>query len=96
MTNERRSYQEKCEAELAEWNALLARMQTKADGADAGIRIEYDRTIDAMSCRRAEATARLGKLKDASDEDFAGMKPRAERTWDDIGTAFTNAALKVL
>ncbi len=90
-TNERKAYEDQCEADLAGWNERLARMKTKADAADAGVRIELDRTIDALTCRRAEATARLGRLKAASDEDFAGMQPRTSRAWTEIGTAFSEA-----
>ncbi len=95
-TNERNAYQEQCEAQLAAWNDRLARMKTKADRADAGARIELDRTIDALTCRRAEATARLGRLKGASDEDFDGLQPRTSRAWTEIGTAFAEAEARIL
>jgi hypothetical protein len=90
-TNERQTYQDRCEADLAEWNAQLARMRATADKADAGVQIEYGRTIDALTCRRAEAMSRLGKLKEASDDAFAEMKPRTEKAWVEIGSAFSNA-----
>ena len=94
MTDKRKAYEEKLEAQFEEWNAQIALLKAKADKAKADARIEYYKNIESLEHKQKEAGSRLQELKSAGDEAWEEVKTGAEKTWDEVKAAYHNVASK--
>ena len=92
MINKRKAYEERLDAQLAEWNAEIALLKAKADKANAETRLAYYRTIETLQHKQDEAGSKLRELKSAGDEAWDELKAGAEEAWDEIKAAFNGAA----
>lgn len=52
MTDKRKAYEEKIEAQLKEWNEQISLFRARADKARAEARVEYFRIIEALQRRQ--------------------------------------------
>ena len=94
MTDKRKAYEEKLDAQLEEWNAQIALLKARADKAKAEAKIEYYKTIEALQHKQDEARANLHELKTAGDEAWEDLKTGAEKAWAEVKAAFHSAASK--
>jgi len=94
MTNKRKVYEEKIDAQLEEWNAQIALLKARAGKAKAGAKVEYNKTIEALQRRHDEARAKLHELETTSDEAWEDLKTGAEKAWAEVKTAFHDAVSK--
>ncbi|MHB8882816.1 MAG: sll1863 family stress response protein [Thermodesulfovibrionales bacterium] len=94
MTDKRKAYEEKLDAQIEEWNAQIALFKARADKAKAEAKIEYYKTIEALQQKQNEARAKLQELKTAGDEAWEDLKTGAEKAWDEVKTAFHSASSK--
>jgi hypothetical protein len=94
MTEKRKAFEEKLDAQLKEWNAQIALLKAKAENAKAGVKIEYHRTIETLQLKRDIAKAKLHELKTAGDGAWEDLKTSAEKAWVEVKTAFHDAAAK--
>lgn len=94
MTNERKAYEDKLYAQLAEWNAQTTLLKARADKAKAEAKIEYYKTIEALQHRQEVAKTKLQELKLAGDEAWEEVKAGVEKTWEEVKTTFHSAASK--
>jgi hypothetical protein len=94
MTDKRKVYQEKLDAQLAEWNAQLSLFRAKTEKARAEAKVEYYKIIESLQHRQDGAKMKLQELKAAGDEAWEDLKSGAEKAWAEIKTAFDSAASK--
>ncbi len=94
MTDKRKAYEEKLDAQLKEWNAEIALLKAKAENAKADLKVEYATKIDNMQNKRDIAKAKLHELKNAGDDAWEDLKTGAEKAWADVKIAFHDAAAK--
>ena len=94
MTDKRRAFEEKLEAQMKEWNAQIALLKAKADTAKAEAKVEYYARIEALQQKRDTAGAKLQELKAAGDEAWEDLKAGAEKAWAEVKSAFHDAASK--
>ena len=92
--DKRKAYQEKLDAQLAEWNAQLSLFRAKAEKAGAEMKIEYYKIIESLQRRQDGAGTKLQELKAAGDEAWEDVKSGVEKAWAEIKTAFDSAASK--
>ena len=92
MTDKRKAYQEKLDAQLKEWNAEIALLNAKADKAKAEAKIEYYKTIETLQGKQDAAKMKLQELRAAGDDAWADLKTGAENIWAEVKTAFQSAA----
>lgn len=59
VTDKRKAYEEKCDAQLQEWNAQIDLLKARADKAKAEAKIEYYKTIEDMPTRKNIQKERL-------------------------------------
>lgn len=90
--DDKNAYRQKLEARLDQWRAEIDRLQAKAAEADADARIEYDRQIEDLRGRQADAQSRLEEFDSASDEAWTDLKGGIEQAWNDLGTAVKKAS----
>jgi multidrug resistance efflux pump len=94
MTDKRKAFEEKLDAQLKEWNAQIALLKAKADTAKAETKVKYYTKIEALQHKRDTAKAKLQELKAAGDEAWEDLKTGAENAWAEVKTAFQDAASK--
>ena len=86
MSN-RDAYVKKMKTKLDEWNADIAKIEAKAEGAEANMKIKYNEKIAALKQQREEATSKLRELQNAGDDAWEDIKTGLESAWDSLGEA---------
>jgi hypothetical protein len=94
MTDKRKAYEEKLDAQLEDWKAQIALFKARADKAKAEAKIEYYQTIEALQHRENEARVKLHELSTAGDGAWEDLKTGTEKAWAEFKAAFHSAALK--
>ena len=92
--SDRDAYIQKMKAKLDEWTADIAKLEAKADGAEADMKIKYNEKIDALKEQREEAAAKLMEVRNASEEAWEDIKVGLENAWDSMGNAVKSALSK--
>ena len=92
MTNKRQAYEDKWDAQMDEWSAEIAVLNARADKSKAESRIANFETVEALQGKHADAKTKLFELRAATEDGWEGLKIDAEKVWNDVKAAFTNAA----
>ncbi|MDO9116565.1 MAG: hypothetical protein Q7U39_01290 [Nitrospira sp.] len=79
------------EAQLREWSARIGQWKAKADQAEAGAKIEYDKQINEVRAKVDAAEVKLHELKASSGDAWETLKGGVERAWTDLKTAVNGA-----
>ncbi len=95
MTDKRKAYEERLEAQLQEWNAQIALLKAKAEKTKADAKIEYYSRLEVLQHNRDTAKVKLRELKAAGDEVWEELKIGAEKAWAEVKTAFHEASSKL-
>ena len=90
MTN-REAYIKKMKAKLDEWNADIAKIEAKAESAEADLKIKYNQKIDELKQQREKATTQLHELQNSGDEAWEDIKAGLDKAWDSLGNAVNSA-----
>lgn len=91
---DRKDYIDKMAAQLKEWDDKIQELQMRADKAKAEAKTEYQRELQQLRQKRAEAQNTLSQLQQASDEAWEELKGGAEKSWRDLKSAFEKAKSK--
>ena len=94
MKDKRKAYEEKLDAQLKEWNAQIALLKAKAANAEADVKIDYYKAIEALERKQDKVRTKLQELKAASDEAWEAVKAGAEKAWAEVKIAYHDAASK--
>lgn len=89
--SDRDLYIKKMKAKLDEWNADIAKLEAKADGAEADMKIKYNEKITVLKGQREEAAAKLMELRNASEDAWEEIKAGLENAWDSLDKAVKSA-----
>ncbi len=92
MTDKRKAYEEKYDAQLREWSAEIVLFNAKADKAKAEAKIEYYKTIETLQGKHDAARTKLQELRTAGDDAWEDLRTGAENVWTEVKTTFNNAA----
>ena len=88
---DRSAYIDKMKAKVDEWTADIEKMQAKAKGAEADLRIEYGKQLDDMRKMRDEALAKMKEAHNAGDAAWEDMQKGIQTAWDSTSKAFHDA-----
>jgi hypothetical protein len=91
---DQQSYQEKLEAQLAEWEAIINEYMRKAETATAEAKLKYQEQIDSLREQHAETLQRLHALQNISGEAWEDLRAGMESAWHELKQAFEKAAKK--
>lgn len=94
MSDNRKVYEEKLEAQLKEWKAQIELLKAKAANASADAKIEYQETIDSLQRKSDGLKGKLAELKDSGDDAWEEIKTGAAKVWSDVESAFHKAISK--
>ncbi|QIT54715.1 hypothetical protein HC341_05470 [Aquisalimonas sp. 2447] len=87
----RDEYLEKFKAQLDQWNAELARLEAKAQEAQADARLRYEAEIEELRQRREEARERMKEMERAGEDVWDDFRKRAEKAWNELDEGFRKA-----
>ena len=68
MTDKRKAYEEKLDAQLKEWNAQTALLKAKAENAKADAKIDHYKTMETLQAKQDAARTKLQELRSAGDD----------------------------
>ena len=92
MTDKRKAYEEKLDAQLKEWNAQIALLKAKAENAKADAKIDHYKTIETLQAKQDAARTKLQELRNAGDDAWEDIKTGAENVWTEVKVVFQSAA----
>ena len=93
-SNNRKTYEEKLDAQLKKWKAQIVLLKARAKNAEAGAKIDYYKTIDVLEHKQDKAKVKLKNLKAAGDEAWEAVKTSVEKVWAEVKVACHDAASK--
>ncbi len=88
----KQSFQEKLEAQLDEWDAKLEKLKVKAPELKGKIRTEYDKQLEVLAEKRANANKKLQELRKHTEDAWEDLKDGAENAWTDMRAAMERIA----
>jgi hypothetical protein len=88
----KKAYEQKLQAQLDEWSAQIAKLKTKADGAEADAQLEYYKKIEGLRSMQETAANKLTELKDAGEDAWDDLKAGIDSTSDSLDNALKSAA----
>ncbi|GFE62834.1 coiled coil domain-containing protein [Geobacter sp. AOG2] len=94
MSDRRKAYEERLDAQLKEWNAQITLLKAKAEKMTADMKVEYYKAIESLQHKQGEAGIRLRELKASGDEAWEDMKTGLEKAWTEVKAAFHEATSK--
>jgi hypothetical protein len=89
--SKRDQYVEKLKAQLDEWNAEAAKWEAKTRGAQADMRIEYEKQLEAFRRQRDQATQQMHKVQAATGDAWVDLVRGADDAWAKMREAFEKA-----
>ena len=84
-------YVEKLKSQLDQWNVETRKWEEKARTAQAGMKVEYEKQLAALSARREEALYQMRLLQGASTEAWKDLATGADAAWKQMQEAFGKA-----
>jgi len=88
MLENRKVYESRLEAQLAQWSAEIDVIAVKANRAEVATKLQYDRTIELLQRIHSDAGLRLSGLREATDDAWEGLKLGTEKTWSGFRRQF--------
>ena len=80
----RNAYFEKIEANLALYNAKLAKLKAEATLVKADMKLEYLNQMDNLDRKRDDFMEKFGHLKDTSEQGWEEVKVGTEKAWHEL------------
>ena len=90
--NKREQYIEKLKAQLDEWNAEVAKWEAKSRRAQADMRLEYEKQLDAFRRQRDHALEQMHKVQAATGDAWTDLVRGADDAWTKMREAFERAS----
>jgi uncharacterized coiled-coil DUF342 family protein len=85
------AYVAKLKAQLDEWNAEVKKWEAKAKGAQADVRIEYEKQLDAFRRQRDQAMEQMRQVQAAAGDAWLDLARGADEAWTKASDAFAKA-----
>jgi len=77
----RDAYIAKLKAQLDEWNAEVKKWEAKAKGAQADVRIEYEKQLEVFSQQRDQAMEQMRQVQAATGDAWLHLMRGADDAW---------------
>jgi hypothetical protein len=85
MTVEKKeTYQEKMDAQLKEWTAMLEELKAKAQQASVDATIQYQEQIELLRTKYDAAQAKLQELRTAGESAWEHLAADMENAWKEL------------
>lgn len=94
MLENRKAYESKLDAQLAQWKADIDVLKAKAKRAEVDAMVNYDKAIDVLERKHDEVGHHLRDLKVASDDAWESVKAGTEKAWLELKSLLQRSAEK--
>lgn len=91
MTDSKKAYAAKMEAQVDKLKAQLDQLKAKAAEAHADVRADYHEQVEVLARKHEEASSKLHVLKQSSGEAWSELRDGMERAWSELSDAFGKA-----
>ena len=81
-------------AELKEWSLQGDLLAAKTEKSVGMVKLNYTEQLNAFRRKQFEATEKLRKLEETSNEAWETAKETADKVWDDLRKGLNLAASK--
>lgn len=89
--SQRDEYLRKLKAQLDQWNAEVTKWEAKTKGAQADVRIEYEKQLETFRHQRDQALEQMRKVQAATGDAWIGLVRGADDAWAKMKVAFEKA-----
>jgi len=90
--NSKEAYQQKLQAQLAEWKAETDKLQARADQANADLQIDLNRRVRELQAKQELAKTRLDELRAAGEASWDKLKSGVDKAFHDVGEGIKAAS----
>lgn len=87
----RDEYVQKLKTQLDQWNSEITKWEGKTRSAQAKMKDDYEKQLNALRSRRDEAMTQLRQVQAASGEAWTEMMRGADEAWARLSEAFNKA-----
>jgi hypothetical protein len=87
----RDQYVEKLKSQLDAWNADVAKWEAKSRGAQADMRIEYEKHLESLRRHRDQAVEHMRKLQAETGDAWIDLVRGTDDAWAKMREAFERA-----
>ncbi len=87
-------YKAKIDAQLKEWSIRIADLKAKAELAEANVKVEYLKQVEALRAKKEEAEVKLDELKKAGDDAWEALKAGVEQAALELKDSINSAIAK--
>ena len=87
----RDEYVERLKKQLDQWNGEVAKWEEKTRQAQAGMRTEYEKQLQAYRQQRDQALEHMRRIQSASGDAWMDLMRGADDAWSRMREAFEKA-----
>lgn len=84
-------YVEKLKAQLDQWNTEVTKWEAKAQKAQAGARVEYEKQLKELRRQRDQALEQMKRVQAASGDAWVDLVRGADEAWVKMRESFEKA-----
>ena len=89
--SKRDEYVDKLKSQLDEWNAQVAKWEAKTKEAQAGVRGEYEKRLQAFRHQRDQALEQMRRVQGAAGDAWIDLARGADDAWAKMKEAYEKA-----
>ena len=89
--SKRDEYVEKLKAQLEQWNTEVVRWEAKAQKAQAGARVEYEKQLKEVRRQRDQALEQMKRVQAATGDAWVDLVRGADEAWAKMREALEKA-----
>jgi len=86
--NRRDAYIEKTQARIEEYTCRLDELKAKAKGEVAGLKLDFQETLEKLEAELDTAKSRFAELTDSAEDKWEDLATRFEVLAADLGASF--------
>jgi len=87
MNELRDAYVERLRTKMAEWNVKIDKFQEKADQAEGETKIQYQKHIEELRAKYAQAEEKIEALLNSAENAWEGFKAAVESSYEALTEA---------
>jgi len=87
MNELRDAYVERLRTKMAEWNVKIDKFQEKADQAEGETKIQYQKHIEELRAKYAQAEEKIENLLNSAENAWEGFKAAVESSYEGLTEA---------
>ena len=87
-------YKAKIDAQLKEWSIRIADLKAKAELAEANVKVEYLKQVEALRVKKEKIQSKLEELKESGDDAWETLKTGVEQAALELKESINSAIAK--